>query len=55
MHFKFFTENKEVSNIAVPVVGKKKEYIEGELSTLLPFRNLDCYKPSCVYDLSEIV
>ena len=55
MHHKFFKEDEELQKITVPVISKKIEAIDGEISDLLPFRNTNCARPSCVYDIGELL
>lgn len=50
MHFFFFQNNFAVSSIKIPILNKHDKYIQ-----LNPYRNIQCVKPSCVYDYSELL
>jgi len=50
MHLKFFNEDASRQYVKIPIFSKlspKKQ--------LIPFRNTECQKSSCVYDIQDIV
>lgn len=50
LHLKFFEENGDIQFIVVPVFTK-----HGPKKKILPYRNKNCVKPGCIYDLKELV
>lgn len=50
MHLKFFQEDPSKQYIKVPIFSKlspKKQ--------ILPYRNIECLKPTCVYDMQDLI
>ena len=49
MNRKFFHKNKNLQFIKVPIISKYKQ------SKIIPFRNIDCLLPSCIYEIDELL
>ena len=50
LHFLFFQKDTRISSIKVPIL--KKSYPQQILN---PYRNINCLKPSCIYDSDELL
>jgi len=49
-HVKFFQDDPTRQHITVPIFSKL-----GEKKKIIPFRNTDCSKPSCVYSIEDLI
>lgn len=50
MHLKYFNDDPHRQHMKVPIFSKlsaKKQ--------IIPFRNVDCVKPGCIYDIEDLV
>ena len=49
MNRKFFHKNKNLQFIKIPIISKFHD------DKIIPFRNIHCLKPICVYEMKEIL
>ena len=48
LHLRFFRENLDLMFISLPILNRKK-------AKLVPFRNMLCEKPECLYDIEDLL
>lgn len=49
MNRKFFHLNKDLQFIKIPIISKYRE------EKIIPFRNTDCMRPKCIYELIDVL